>query len=361
MLLRVLFSVVLIFIFGSCINSYTRLPNSTTQIYTHSELQQSLLLLAQNNILVHVSDETAREFEKTVIDQKCRQMDKPFWSERLSNYLTALNKRPELLSKFHVIELKRADKADVVMQRDLDGAVTLSIQFVKLENYEKVTPQTNIPCSSSRVEYLGREVIKTQYELPSLESFLKITESLPEKKEIPRFQFKNDFLSYLAERGVIFKFSHDMSFEKTSKGQYIMVELLDQLATDIKQPFYQNINYWFKQIHRESTQAHLIQMFAAIQDKELKAGIRVDFKIDFKSETSQKAIDEADLTYLFINYNINNDQLNLVNLGQLEKCLEDFTSSMSGVKFRKPAATNDKDSYLRPGYSCSIQSTKNKN
>lgn len=354
MLLRIVLSIFLVFIFGSCINSYTRLPSAVDQVYANVDLQQSLSLLAQNNIMVHIPDETTREFEKTTIDQKCREAKKPFWSAKLSTYLNELNKRPELLSKFHVIELKRADKADVYVQKDLDGAVTLSIQFVKLENYEKVTPQTNIPCAGSRVEYLGREIIKTNYDFPGQDKFLLVTQSLPEKKDIPRFQFQNDFLSYLAGRGVIFKFSHDLSFEKTSSGQFVMVELMNKLALDIKQPFHQNINYWFKQINTQSTQAQLIQMFAALQDKELKAGIRVDLK----SENITKTFDESDLTYLFITYQVENNQINVVNLQQLEKCLENFTQSMSGMKFRKPATTNDQDSYLRPGYSCAIQPLK---
>jgi hypothetical protein len=119
-------------------------------------------------------------------------------------------------------------------------------------------------------------------------------------------------------------------------------------------PFHQNINYWFKQINTQSTQAQLIQMFAALQDKELKAGIRVDLK----SENVTKTFDESVLTYLFITYQVENNQINVVNLQQLEKCLENFTHSMSGMKFRKPATNTDQDSYLRPGYSCAIQPLK---
>lgn len=350
MFLRILLSLFLIMSFGSCISSYTRLPSSVAQIYSNDDLQQSLMLIAQNNILIHIPDETTREFEKTIIDQKCRQIEKPFWSDKLSKYLKELNKRPELLTKFHVIEMKRADKTEITIQKDLDGAVTLSIQFIKLEEYEKITGKSKIPCGNSLVEYLGRDMIKTHYEFPSLDKFVLAAQNLPEKKEMPRFKFSNEFLNYLAERGVIFKFSHDMSFEKNSKGQYVMVDLLNKLSSDIKQPFHQHINYWFKQINTQSTQAQLIQMFGAFQDKELKAGVRVDLK----SELAQKVYEEPDLTYLFISYNVDHDELNLVNLQQLEKCLESFTQSMGGIKFRKPAATEDKDSYLRPGYTCAV-------
>jgi hypothetical protein len=326
-----------------------RLPSSAQQVYGNSDIQQALLLLAQNNVLINIPEATTREFEKSEIDQKCREIKEPVWSEKLSVYLNEFRKRPELLDRFNIIEMKRGDKADVKIQKDLDGAVTLSVQFVKIENYGKVSFQTKLPCNGSVAEYLGRELVKTDFDFPNLEKFVLALQSLPAKKDLPRFQFSSQFLSYLAERGAILKFSHEMSFEKTAQGKFVMVELLNKLAEEVKQPFHQHINYWFKQINTQSTQAHLVQMFALLQDKELKAGVRVDLK----SESSVKIAGESDLTFLFMTYNLENDQVNAVNLQQLEKCLQGFTEVMSGIKLRKPAA-QEKESYLRPGYSCLI-------
>ncbi len=348
MLVRFFWFLVIGLLLASCISTY-RLPSSVEQVYNNGDIQQGLLLAAQNNILFNIPEATTREFEKSEIDQKCREVKEPLWSDKLSGYLNEFKKRPELLSRFHVIEMKRADKADVLIQKDLDGAVTLSIQFVKLENHSKVGVQTKIPCRSSVAEYLGREIVNTDYQFPITDKFVMALQNLPEKKELSRFQFSNSFLSYLAERGAILKFSHEMSFEKTSQGKYVMAELLSKLAADVKQPFYQHVNYWFKQINSQSTQAHLIQMFALLQDKDLKAGVRVDLR----GENSQRVLGESDLTYLYITYNIYNDRVNSVNLPQLEKCLQNFTENMSGVGFRKPA-TREKESYLRPGYTCVI-------
>lgn len=347
MLQRLLVIIGVLLFLGSCISSYVRLPSSAQQVYGNTDVQQSLLLLAQNNILVHIPEATTREFEKSEIDQKCRAVKQPMWSEKLSVYLNEFRKRPELLSRFHVIEMKRADTAEVKVQKDLDGAVTLSIQFVKLENYGKVSFQTKLPCNGSIAEYLGRELVKTNYDFPAIDKFVLALQNLPEKKDLPRFQFSNQFLSYLAERGAVFKFSHEISFEKTAQGKFVMAELMNKLSQEVKQPFHQYVNYWFKQINEQSTQAHLIQMFAVLPDTEIKTGVRVDSK----SETSTKNPGEADLTYLYITYNVENDQIKAANLEQLEKCLQSFTEDMSGIKLRKPAAT-EKSSYLRPGYSC---------
>jgi hypothetical protein len=334
----------------SCVTNYIRLPNSVAQVYSNSDIQQALMLAAQNNILINIPESTTREFEKSEIDQSCRQIKEPLWSEKLSVYMNEFRKRPELLSRFHIIEIKRGDKAGIQIQKDLDGAVTLSVQFVKVENYGKVTIQTRLPCKGSIAEYLGRDLVKTAFNFPEIENMVLTLQQLPEKKDIPRFQFTNNFLVYLAERGTIFKFSHEMSFEKTSHGRYVMAEILNRLADEVKQGFKQHTNYWFKQINVNSKQAQLIQMFAVLPDKELKAGVRVDTR----GEISQKVFGDSDLTYLYITYTFEKEVLTYVSLNQLEECLQTFTQDMGGLKLRKPAAF-DKESYLRPGYACNVK------
>ena len=356
MSLRLLILVVYLLCIQSCITSYERLPNSVAQVYSNVELQQSLMLAAQNNILISIPESTTREFEKSEIDQTCRKMQEPLWSEKLSVYLSEFRKRPELMGRFHVLELKRGDKSQVVIQNDLDGAVVVSIQFVKTENYGKVSFQTKLPCKGSIAEYFGRDLIKTDYDFPPLQDLAVALQQQVEKKQIPRFTFENGFLMYLAERGVMFKFTHEQSFEKTAQGRYVMADLLTKLAEEAKQPFQQHTNYWFKQIGTNSTQANLVQMFAVLPDKELKAGV----KVDTRGVLSQKVYGESDLTYLYITYSYDNDSLHYVSLGQLEKCLKTFTDDMSGFKLRKPAAA-DRESYLKPGYSCEVNKPAREN
>lgn len=336
---------------SGCVSNYDRLPSSAAQVYSNSDVQQSLLLAAQNNLMVNIPEETTREFEKTEVDSKCHLIHEPLWAEKLSVYLNEFRKRPELLNRLHIIEMKRGDSADVKIQKDLDGAVTLSIQFVKFESHGKIGFQTKLPCKASVAEYMGRELIKTDYDFPDMEKFVLALQGLPERKELPRFQFSNQFLIFLAERGALFKFTHELSFEKTSQGKFVMVELMNKLSDEVKQPAHQHVNYWMKQINSESTQAQLIQLFALVEDKDLKVGVRVDLK----NEATSKVVGEADLTYLYLTYNVQSDQVQSANLQQLEKCLQGFTDNMSGIRLRKPAA-NEKESYLRPGYSCAVNS-----
>lgn len=348
MAFRVLFTFIIFIGFTGCFSTMVRLPTNANQVYKNNDVQQSLMLAAQNNILFNIPDATTREVEKTEIDQACRRIDEPMWAEKLSVYLNEFNKRPEFLTRFHIIEMKRGDSSQIQVQKDLDGAVTLSIQFVKIESRGKVQLQTQLPCNNGSIaEYLGRELIKTDYDFPSTDQLVAQLQSLPERTNVSRFQFANGFLSYLAERGVVFKFSHEMSFEKTTKGHFVLAEIMNKLSEQTKQPFHQYLNYWFKQISEQSVQARLIQMFAVLPDKESKSGVRVESE----GEHARRVLGESDLTYVFTTYNVEDEQVKMVTLKQLDDCLKNFTDDMSGVKLRKPAAT-EKESYLRPGYSC---------
>jgi hypothetical protein len=352
MAFRLISGFLILCLLNACVATQVRLPSSVRQVYKNENIQQLLNLAAQNSVLFNIPDATTRDVEKSEIDQKCRSVEEPMWAEKLSVYLNEFRKRPEFLTRLHILEIKRGDNSQVQVQKDLDGAVTISIQYTKIESHGKVSMQTKLPCTSSIAEYINRELVKTDFDFPPLESFNETLKSLPERPEVARLKFSNQFLSYLADRGVIFKFNHEMSFEKTTQGQYVMSEVLNHLGEQTQKPFYQHLNYWFKQISEQSTQAQLIQMFAAISDKELKSGVRVESEGDH----ARRVLGETDLTYVFTSYSVENEQLKLVGLPQVDKCLQTFTNDMSGVKLRKPAAT-EKESYLRPGYSCTSEAT----
>lgn len=331
-----------------CISKPARFPQNVAQVYQNVDVQQALLMAAQNNILFYVPEATVRDVEKTEIDPKCRKTEDPFWASKLLSYLNEFKKHPEFLTRFHVIELKRGDVPQVTIQKDLiDGAITLSIEYVKIESHGKVTYQTNMPCSGSLAEQVGRDIIKTDFEFPTVKSMADLLQKSDERPQVARFQFSNKFLSYLAERGAIFKFTHELSFEKSNNKKFVMAEILNKLGKESDQPFHKYINFWFKEISQKSTQAELIQMFAALPDKEPKAGVRVESE----GEQARRVLGQSDLTYMYTSYMTDEDQVKIVSLNDLDKCLQTFTNDMSGIKFRKPAAT-EKESFLRPGYTC---------
>lgn len=344
---------IFIFFFG-CVSNELRMPSSLSEVYSNTQMKQSLMLAAQNKILFHFPAETLAESEKSEIDNRCRQFQAPFWSSKLSIYLNIFRTRPELFSKFHIIEIKKGDAASVEIQKDMDQVSVLKIQYVKAESRGRVMQSTRLPCQANLAEYIGREIVKTEFEFPSPKEVQTFLEKSADKKEnVARFNFEPDFLLYLAERGTLFKFSHELSFEKLPTGQYVMAQLLNSYSAEIRNlgkstAAKPHLNLWIKKINENSKQAELIQFFSVENDQQLKSGI----KVDGEKEISKLNSGSMDLTYLFTSYHVDNDQLSLVSLENLNGCLQKFSIEEGKNYFRSPSSESEKRSYLHPGYSC---------
>lgn len=331
-----------------CVSPTLRLPQNTAQVYPQAKIQQGLLLAANNSILFNIPDATLREIEKSEVDMKCRTVDGPVWDQQLSRYLAEFEKYPEILNKIHILEIKRGDVPRVTVQKDLDGAVTASIEFVKIESQGKIDYKTNLPCSGSISDYIGHYLTKTDFDFPPPHVFTETLKKLSDRPQVERLSFNNDFLNYLAERNAFLKFNHELSFEKYDSKKFAFVEMMDLLAQQVKKPFHQYLNYWFQQISQKSKQAELFQMFALVSDSDQKMGI----KVDSENEQTRRAQGQLALTYLYMGYTVDENQLKFSSLDELNACLKTFAESMGTLSFRKPASI-EKDNFLQPGFSCS--------
>lgn len=352
MAFRILLALMAICFFNSCVTQELRMPSSINEVYKNSEMRQSLLLAAQNKVLFYIPDETLNDAEQTEVDIKCKSSENPFWAAKLSTYLSQFRQHPELFSKFHIFEFKKGDSPQVMIKKDLDQVSVLTVTYVKSESRGKVGLQTQLPCNGNLAEYVGKDITMTQFDFPTAEQFAATLEKASDRSSPPRLNFKTDFLTFLAERGALFKFNHELSFEKLSNGNFVMASILNQYADEINQLTAKNqkksyINLWLKKINENSRQAELIQFFSIENDKELKTGIKLTGD---KELTGNKKIQNA--TYLFSSFNIDSNDLKTTSLLGLNQCLETFTSQMGLGFFRKPAAENEKDNYLYPGFTC---------
>ena len=259
-----------------CVSPEMRFPASTEEIYSFNSLKQNLLLASQNNVLFHIPQETLFETEKNEIDARCKQIQKPFWTEKLSVYLNMMQAHPEWFTRFHVIEIKKGDTSQVLLEQDLDGATILSIQYGKVESRGEVNLKTNLPCAKGRIaEYLGKEITKTQFDFPSVTDVSKLLTSAGNRKVVKRFEFSNQFTSYLAERGFILKFNHEISFEKNTENKFVLVEVLNKLSTELGQrKDNKHVNLWMKILNQARKSDEIIQMFSLENQKKLTSGLK---------------------------------------------------------------------------------------
>jgi hypothetical protein len=336
-----------------CVSSTLRFPSSTEEIYGYNHLKQNLLLAAQNNVLFHIPQETLFEIEKNEIDSRCKETQKPFWTEKLSVYLNMMQTNPEWFSRFHVIEIKKGDAPKVVLENDLDGATILSIQYGKVESRGVVNLKTNMPCSKARLaEYLGKEITKTQFEFPTVPDVRKVLNSAGARKTVKRFEFSNQFISYLAERGFILKFNHEISFEKNTANKFVFVEVLNKLSRELgKRKDNKHVHLWMKILNDARKSDEIIQMFSLENQKQLKSGLK--FSVNENSYESQS------YPYLYMSYNVDNEMITTSDITDLNECLAQIPNQKTNLFSRQPTAETLNDNRFVKDYSCTSIGSSN--
>lgn len=329
-----------------CVSSTLRFPSSTDEIYGYNHLKQNLMLAAHNNVLFHIPQDTLFETEKNEVDSRCKEVQKPFWTEKLSVYLNMMQSHPEWFTRFHVIEIKKGDAPKVVLDNDLDGATILSIQYGKVESRGIVSLKTNMPCEKGRIaEYLGKEITKTQFEFPTIPEVRKVLSGAPARKTVKRFEFSNQFISYLAERGFILKFNHEISFEKNTANKFVFVEVLNKLSRELsKRKDNKHVNLWMKILNDARKSDEIIQMFSLENQKQLKSGLK--FSVNETSSESES------YPYLYMSYNVDNEVITTSDITDLNECLSQIPSQKTNLFARQPTSEVLNDNKYVKDYSC---------
>lgn len=329
-----------------CVSSTLRFPSSTDEIYGYNHLKQNLMLAAHNNVLFHIPQDTLFETEKNEIDSRCKEVQKPFWTEKLSVYLNMMQTNPEWFTRFHVIEIKKGDAPKVVLENDLDGATILSIQYGKVESRGIVSLKTNMPCAKGRIaEYLGKEITKTQFEFPTIPEVRKVLSAAPARKTVKRFEFSNQFISYLAERGFILKFNHEISFEKNTANKFVFAEVLNKLSRELgKRKDNKHVNLWMKILNDARKSDEIIQMFSLENQKQLKSGLK--FSVNDTNSESES------YPYLYMSYNVDNEVITTSDITDLNECLAQIPSQKTNLFARQPTSEVLNDNKYVKDYSC---------
>lgn len=338
----------IIFVISGCASNSLRVPASFSPKYD-SKIVSSLKTAALSGVLFQVNDSVFRDVPARQVEL-CRKAEAPTWSAAFSKFLELLDRNPQYYNKFYIVDFKRGDRPRAEITKDIDGLTSLSIVYAKRENREKITPMTTLPCSESAASYLGKELITTLIDWPSIEQINTTLKEAPNKAKIDRFQFNTDFLIYLAERQTILKINPEVAFERTYQGEYFLNSWLEKMAEEIRDSNQKNayINYWLKEISTRSNQAKSIQFFGLHSENRVSYGVQVDSVGKF----NRKINSYQEPTYLFMSYREKNGEYIYSQLKDLDQCLQTLVGNYSSIS---RTYDYDGDSFLAPGYSCKLQ------
>lgn len=333
---------------SACVSNTLRLPASFQPKYD-SKIVTSLKTAAVSGVLFQVSDSVFRDVPVRQVEL-CRTTEAPTWSTTFVNFLELMDRNPQYYNKFYIVDFKRGDKPRAEINKDIDGLASLSIVYSKRENREKITAMTNLPCAETVAPYLGKELITTSIDWPSIEQINAALKAAPNKLKIDRFQFNTDFLVYLAERQTILKINPEVAFERTYQGEYFLNSWLEKMADDIREPDQKHayINYWLREISSRSNQAKSIQFFGLHAENQVSYGVQVDSVGKF----NRKINGYQEPTYLFMSYREKNGEYIYSRLKDLDQCMQTLVGNYRSISM---TYDYDSDSFLAPGFSCKLK------
>lgn len=345
-------SVVSICFVAGCVSSAIRLPSSFKPKYNNSTVDV-LKVAAKNGIVFQVSDTVFRDVPTRQVD-RCRKAEAPTWSLKLMELLTMLKEKNKdsYYNKFHVVDIKRGDKARVEITEDLSNVAYLTITYSKRETREKVTSSTVIPCYDTSTDFEGKDLITTNIDWPNIEEMKLALKQAPIKKDVSSFKFNTGFLTFLAERQAILKIGPEVPFAKTKEAEPFLKIWLDKVAHEIVDlTNLEYINYWLKEISTQSKQAGAIQFFGLYREAGASHGVQVDTV----GKYSRKLNSYQEPTYMFMSFREVNGDTVTDDLKDLNLCLRDLTGVYGNPLAMGTTLETDGDSFLAPGYSCKAE------
>lgn len=297
---------------------------------------------ADNRLLFQIPDQTFKDFNTLEVGDKCRKQIEPFWPKAVYFLLEVLNQNPQLYAKIHSVEIKRGDRPNLEINKDLDGGTTMVLLYSKTESHKTIQSLMDIPCSSQSLDLIGKDLVEVSFSIPDAKEIIEKLSLLPNKLAIERFNFNTTFLHFLASRQSLLRFTPELAFEKTSEGQPLIVELFNDLSTSIKPDSnFESLDYWLRDISLNSKHSDKLKLFSIRRDSDLSYGLETGTE----SEIQRKINGTTSPTMAYLSYKIETDKFLHVSLDKLESCL-------SKIPRTNHFLSRDSYSYLHPGFHC---------
>lgn len=347
---RLCFGLLALLILNACGHKDLRQPASVEPTY-NPEKVRLLRQAADAGILIQIPDSVLRDIPGRQVGEKCRTTEESPWTRQLFAVLEIFDKQPGLRDRVHVIEFRRGDQPTAEISKDLDGAVTLVVSYVKVETREKIENVDDIPCSQGDADLIGKELTVTSFAWPQNNQLANALRGLDSRPTVDRFQFDRKFVIWLADHLAFFRLTPDLAFEKTPTGEpllpYVMTELSRQVSTGATVA---HVAYWYREISLKSKLGGGVKFFGLKRDLSLSHGLQVDSAGQF----ARKMNGFHDPTYPYLSYRVDNNAYSMVGLGQLNSCLQKLMDIYRSPLSSMTTFELDPGSFMYPGHHCVV-------
>lgn len=346
----------LVALLGSCTTISNRLPASNAAIAYNPQHVKLLRTAAEHGVLFQIADSVLRDIPSRSAGDKCRKSGDAPWADKVFEVLGAMNADPSLFDKAHIVEFRRGDRADVEVNKDLDGATYLSVLYTKTESREQIRQLGDIPCAAQDMGLLGKEVTAVRFDWPAVERIAAVLREMPARPDVERLTFDRRFPIFLADQLSLFRLTPELAFEKAPDGSALLVQAFKKYADELAvTPQLPHVQYWAREISAKSKLGTSVKFFGLKKDNGMSRGIQVDSPGSF----ARKMSGTADPTYLYVSYRNENGGISMASLADLNSCL----AKLSDV-YRSPLALMtsydlEPESFLYPGHHCQTEQQPN--
>ncbi len=337
--LRIFLLVCAFFLLACQSTKTSRQPNSTLFEFNTSKVQL-LKWAAQNRIMFQFPDSTFHDVSYIQAQESCKILKEPVWSEAVFSTLEKLRSNVSLQNKIHIIEVKRGDYPKAEITKDLDGITYLILSYSILEAETIANSFSQIPCEKRSMPLESQKLLTVTFNLPKSSLVAQAIQDLPIRSNPERWNFKTDFIKYLAEKQTILRFSSDLGFEKSAEGKFFFTQFLNEQAEFIRKNKFTYFEYWMNEITQRSHAGSYLKVMALLPSKSLNYGMST-------LENSHG------LPFPFLGYKSQDGKYTYTSMNQLNDCLQELSSRYKrGLASIRTEFSTQADSFLHPGHIC---------
>ncbi len=309
--------------------------------------KKALRIAVDNGVFFSLPESLTEDFNTVEASLSCRRVTQPSWIKALSDYLSDFTMNPSLYGKFHVLEFKKGDTPSVQVQEDLDGARTLEIIYSKSETRSIIQTLTDIPCSTSSMEHIGKPLRAVYFQYPSFAEVQRALEQKDMKKKLARFEVNKDFFKFMADRLTIFRFSPELAFEMNAQGKSLLSSFSETVGAQMKQQPLKQLDYWLAEMTEIGFATQNFKIFTLKKDAELTNGMKIE-----NAEKYSRRTDEFGIPTPFVSYSSERGDFRFSSITSFERCLGELRTKYKRFIAGSDSLNMDSRFFLYPGYQC---------
>jgi|GEM_PF-5466099 len=292
----------------------------------------------------------------------CHSESAPDWMDKLSEILKVINQTPGNFSKFHVLELKRADDSEVSLSTKSSGVTILTFTYRKIQKSKQVDSRLDLEGMDCGDLLSGGKVTTTKFEWPEPEAVMEVLNKAEVRNALPAWRFDRAFLKFLYDNEV-YPVLESTTLESIDGSGWIVQKVLNKWGNELRSSEGKGLpgfEKWKVLLTNRSSFANKIKVIYFIESvKESAYGLATKSLVKNFEKRGKNTFDPI---YFFLQIRNQSRSEVIPNLKDFDACLEKKHSEVQSILLEKKGTSvyrMDANEFMSPGFKCGTPSSDN--